>query len=575
MCRSPHLSYSSDYGAYFWRIRAPQMPSFLVVNVLLGADHPPHQDPERQDLEDYSYNSFDDLLGKLQQISSELAGKAPGGGNELKTTISILNKLSSCSWAEKAVLVIAAFALDYGDFWGLAQLHDSLDHLAESVGITNRVPAMSKRPDLKKCQKVIEVRKLIENTLEVIRSIIELEEISELAEKFYRNTLATETLAKCIPVHVFWAIITVVACTTQMYCLRSDEDESLELSPLSEKMNRTRNIQETQVEEFEQQRVEVDKYWKTTELPETPTKIVEAFKAMVGSCIIHGSTKKLLSIDVLKNKNVLLFISDVTDISVEEISILKPIFDGIREKDEPYKIVWIPIVEHWTDDMQAKFEMLQSNMPWYILQGFPPTVDITNEYCSLKNKPIVVVINPQWEVEHPNALRMIRLFGMKAFPFTAEAEKAIMPEGLRHQCRGFRMPRTGPMQVDRNYTFNYGFSVSSSLRERFTTEFNKICDYINSNGLNIVIEKKFIGEGSGIGDVQKLVNAKQRDPKKLLRSFKSNSGWVVLCKGTRGDIVVGDDGTTILKVLENFDDWKNYVNERGYDKCFHDYYQTL
>ncbi|KAF5454477.1 hypothetical protein F2P56_024137 [Juglans regia] len=95
----------------------------MVDNILLGTD-PPRQDPAR-------YNSSDDLLGKLQQISSELAAcKAPGGGNELKTTISILNKLSSCSWAEKAVLVIAAFALDYGDFWGLVQLDDSLDHLA-------------------------------------------------------------------------------------------------------------------------------------------------------------------------------------------------------------------------------------------------------------------------------------------------------------------------------------------------------------------------------------------------------------------------------------------------------------
>ncbi|KAG6718437.1 hypothetical protein I3842_04G149500 [Carya illinoinensis] len=339
---------------FFFHIKRILDLSFhMVDNVLLGTD-PPHQDPERQDLEGYSYNGSDDPSGKLQQISSELAAcKAPGGGNELKTTISILNKLSSCSWTEKAVLVIAAFALDYGDFWGLAQSNEVLDHLAKSVGITNRVPAMSKCPDLKKCQRVIEVRKLIENTLEVIRLIAELEATSTLAEKFYRNMLATGTLAKCIPVHVFWAIITVVACTTQMYCLSCDEDKALELSPLSEKMNSTRDIQKTQIEEFNQQTEEVEKYWERRELPETPAKIVEAFKAMVGSCIIHGSTKKLLSIDVLKNKKVLLFISDVMDISVKEISILKPIFEGIRDLDEPYKIVWIPIVEHWTDDMQA------------------------------------------------------------------------------------------------------------------------------------------------------------------------------------------------------------------------------
>ncbi|KAG2712925.1 hypothetical protein I3760_04G148700 [Carya illinoinensis] len=546
---------------FFYHIKRILDLSFhMVDNVLLGTD-PPHQVPERQNLEGNSYNSSDDLLGKLEQISSELAAcKAPGGGNELKTTISILNKLSSCSWAEKAVLVIAAFALDYGDFWGLAQSNDALDHLAESVGITNRVHAMSKRPDHKKCQRVIEVRKLIENTMEVIRLIVDLKRTSELAETYYRNMLATETLAKCIPVHVFWAIITVVACTTQMYCLSSDEDKTLELSPLSEKMNSTRDIIKTQIEEFDQQAEEVKKYWERRELPETPTKIVEAFKAMGGSCIIHGSPKKLLNIDVLKNKNVLLFISDVMDISVKEISILKPIFDGIRDLDEPYEIVWIPIVEHWTDEMQAKFEMLQNNMPWYILQRFPSTVDIqiiTNEYCSLKNKPIVVVINPQGEVEHPNALHMIRLFGMKAFPFTAGAQKAIMPEGLHAQRKGIiGMPDSGPKLDDRNYTFHYGFD-NTTLRNEFSTRLDSICQDLNLNSPSTKIHRHLI---QGNEDVQNLRTS--------LPSFQSNSGWVVLCNDSLGKIVVSDQGTTILNVLEKFDQWKENVRVFGFDHSF-------
>ncbi|XP_040999441.1 protein SIEVE ELEMENT OCCLUSION B-like [Juglans microcarpa x Juglans regia] len=277
-------------------------------------------------------------------------------------------------------------------------------------------------------------------------------------------------------------------------------------------MNRTRNIRETQQEEFEQQREEVDKYWVLRELPETPTKIVEAFK------------KALLSIDVLKNKNALLFISDVMDISVEEISILKPIFYGIRDRNEPYKIVWIPIVEHSTDDMQAKFEMLQSNMPWYILQRFPPTVAdiqiVTNEYRSLKNKPIVVVINPQAKVEHPNALRMIRLCGMKAFPFTAEAEKAIMPKGIHYKSKGSTSQTVARGRITR-------ITLSSAIY--------------------------------GIANTS-------------LENLASNSGWVELCKGTHGEIVVKDQGTTILKVLEKFDDWKNSVNQFGFDECFEDYY---
>ncbi|XP_035551706.1 uncharacterized protein LOC118349882 [Juglans regia] len=242
------------------------------------------------------------------------------------------------------------------------------------------------------------------------------------------------------------------------------------------------------------------------------------------------------------------------DISAKEISILKPIFDGIRDKDEPYKIVWIPIVEHWTDDMQAKFEMLQSNMPWYILQPFPPTVDIQvmkNEYCSLKNKPIVVVINPQGEVEHPNALRMIRLFGMKAFPFTAEAKKAIMPEGLRLQFRAnVSMKESGPRQDDKNYTFKC-YGIANTLEAEFTHHLNIISRYLASNSdPDIRINMNLIEQSN-------------------------STGRVVLCKGTHGEIVVGDQGTKILNVLENFEQWKADVNDFGFDHSFMLCYRRL
>ena len=44
-----------------------------------------------------------------------MAGRAPYVGFAHKTTMSILNKLSDYSWKAKAVLTLAAFALDYED----------------------------------------------------------------------------------------------------------------------------------------------------------------------------------------------------------------------------------------------------------------------------------------------------------------------------------------------------------------------------------------------------------------------------------------------------------------------------
>jgi hypothetical protein len=131
---------------------------------------------------------------------------------------------------------------------------------------------------------------------------------------------------------------------------------------------------------------------------------------------------------VLRKKNVLLFFSGL-DISIDEISTLKLIDDGIRKEDQ-YKIVWIPIVEEWTNDVQRKFQLLQSKMSWYIVQYFAPVVGIRfiKEEWKFENKSMIVVMNPQGKVEHLNALHMIRVWGMKAFPFTKEVEVRLVKE---------------------------------------------------------------------------------------------------------------------------------------------------
>jgi hypothetical protein len=89
--------------------------------------------------------------------------------------MSILNKLSSYSWDAKAVLTLAAFALEYGDFWVVAQLYPS-DQLAKSLGNLKQVSALS------------------------------------------RLSIAMDR----IPVDVYWAIITVVACASKMCDLTSN-----------------------------------------------------------------------------------------------------------------------------------------------------------------------------------------------------------------------------------------------------------------------------------------------------------------------------------------------------------------
>lgn len=115
------------------------------------------------------------------------------------------------------------------------------------------------------------------------------------------------------------------------------------------------------------------------------------------------------------------------DITIEEISIFNPVYDHITKSKKPHKIVWIPIVEEWNDQLKNKFESLKAKMPWYVLQHFAPIKGIKyiKEKWQFKKQPMVVVLSPQGKVQHTNAFHMIQVWGIKGFPFTQDIEVNI------------------------------------------------------------------------------------------------------------------------------------------------------
>jgi len=59
----------------------------------------------------------------------------------------------------------------------------------------------------------------------------------------------------------------------------------------------------------------------------------------------------------------------------------------------------------------------------------------------------------------------------------------------------------------------------------------------------------------------------------MVLSYKTQSGWALLCKGFK--LVNHGNGTTILQVLEDFDNWKQLVPEIGLVNSFKDYKKIL
>ncbi|XP_059445369.1 protein SIEVE ELEMENT OCCLUSION B-like [Corylus avellana] len=334
-----------------------------------------------------------------------------------KRTILILNKLSSYSWEAKAVLALAAFALNYKYFSVPAQLHSS-----RQVEIPKHVPATLKHLDLPKCKETIsELNTMINDVLDFSESVFELKKLS--TNNYIEDKPCSYILGR-ISFCVYGIIISVVACTTQMCCLTSDEDKTQDLYLLAEEISDWHSELEGCILDEQFRIVEKKAERKLKELLHTPDEIVEVFKGLIFAkddkqSLFDGSTKEMVSVDVLEKKNVLLFISGL-NISSDDISTLISIYIGIRKKKDTFKIVWIPIVEQWTYQLRMKFEMLRSDMPWYIMQYFSLVAGIKfiKEDWHFDNEPIIVVMNSQGDVKNKDALGLIREWGMNAFPFT-------------------------------------------------------------------------------------------------------------------------------------------------------------
>lgn len=133
----------------------------------------------------------------------------------------------------------------------------------------------------------------------------------------------------------------------------------------------------------------------------------------------------------------LLLISGL-NISHDELSILEQIYNESRihatRMESQYEVVWIPIVDRpvqWTsnDPVQKQFESLQSTMPWYTVHH-PSLIDrvvirYIKEVWHFRNRPILVVLDPQGRVVCPNAIHMMWIWGSTAFPFTSSREEAL------------------------------------------------------------------------------------------------------------------------------------------------------
>ncbi|KAL7597800.1 hypothetical protein Lser_V15G21384 [Lactuca serriola] len=397
---------------------------------------------------------FDDITGFpdglaniIHKISCELTCKCSGGSDAHASTLAILNMLSSYSWEAKVVISLGAFAINFGEFWLVAQLF-ATNPLAKSIALLKHMPNIVEHYKSLKT-RFDAINLLIKAMLDVTKCIITFK---NLPHQYIQDDQPPKSTATAhIPTATYWSLKSMVACTSQLKSLLgmnydryiTATSEAWELSSLAHKVHTIhehlksilvlcyQNIEEKQHDEYHLMLVRI---FEVTHIENT--KILKALFCAKDDVhpLYHGSSKTRINVDVLRKKHVLLLISDL-EISNEDIITLTQIYkDSKTHSDLHYEILWVPIVDTltWNDSHQHKLEQLQSMMPWHMIHHpnllEPAVVKYIKETWKFEKKTILVTLDQQGKVTSTNALHMMWIWRNRAYPFTSTKEDMLWRE---------------------------------------------------------------------------------------------------------------------------------------------------
>ncbi|KAK4765775.1 hypothetical protein SAY86_026865 [Trapa natans] len=522
---------------------------------------------------------FNPPLEAISEVTCQLTCKALDTKNVRETMVSLFQELSHYSWVGKAVVTLSSIAIYYADFWRLAQVEPS-DKLGESVAILKGLPAITKPADATKIQVFGVLNEMIKIILDMTGCIVEFEQeskdVPELSTAIDISTSVTQI------------IISILACSIQFTTLISvmvDESKGKDLPAFARKVNMINHTIKSQLEDFKQKKEEIREYQRLQRLFNAPTDNVELIKAFF--CIkdepqplFLGSTKTTDKIDSLRRKNVLLLISDLK-LSSYDLSIMVNIYNRPKFQESRYEIVWVPIVVDQketdidTTTTKQQFEDLQTQMPWYSAR-YPSLINkvavkIVREKWHFQQETIVVALDPQGKVECHNAVHMIRMWGLEAFPFT---DSVVMTIWKRRDISWFELLLNDSMIPNiqeaiklEKLIFLYG-SEDAKLVQELDEGIKKMADDSGTaiNAFNVTkvalfwtrLESCMFSMMQAQIDV---LDTLMQDILKLYASFKKDGGFALLAKGSR--VVISCTLSSASKVVANYDEWKKVVGIDG------------
>ncbi|KAM7250943.1 hypothetical protein ACFE04_022826 [Oxalis oulophora] len=524
---------------------------------------------------------------QISKISHEIFCKQSIEMDLHERAMLLLESLENNKWDAKLVLILAAFATTYGEFWLVMQLYPK-NPLAVSVAILKQLPT-----DVSKLRPQFRALSLLIKTLvDVSKCVIEFEAlpiseveiVSEAEKKTINETKFRVYLA------AYWVTRSSLACSRQI--------KDLIAMKLSEQVFEFDNNCRMGALEFKpKMNQKLSKLFQETHSDNQEVlRIMFALKDDLP--LKHCPSQAKCGLSELKDKLVIVLISKPELLSLEELFFLVQQTDKKTDSDEKFEIVWVPISVHetWTDSEERSFDFLSNSLPWYTIrqpwQLSSAVINYIKQDWKYKQEPLMVVLNSQGNVTHPNALNMMCVWGSRAYPFTMSREKQLWEEenwSLNLIIDGID-PLLSKWVMEDKQICIYGSTNLNWIRK-----FNSKVKVIKSKGLQL--ETVYVGKRNPDEQVRNILTTITEEMHSSLFSFtkihffwlrmesvrksklslrttesdhdpilenvsrlflemgENNMGWVLIGRGSSPDIITLED-ENVMEFLDKFKEWK-------------------
>ncbi|EHA8589145.1 protein SIEVE ELEMENT OCCLUSION C [Cocos nucifera] len=501
----------------------------------------------------------------IHLISCEMLRYSSADRSLHATTMAVLELLGKHSWSTKLVIVLAAVATSFGDFWLITQLYPT-NPLASSIasmkGLRNKIE-VSKSLE----QKLKAFRYLVEKMVSVTKCMVEFEMLPVQYTTLDYDAMAA--MKTQIHIASYWTYAHPV------YVTATEKKINSGLAHLFEEVH------------LDNQKVLSTLFALKDDYP-----------------LWDYQSEEKVSMVVLRNKEVILFISTLT-IKLEKLLLIIQQLQNHPQNgsEKPFVIVWVPIVFciPWSNAEERAFKKMSNIIPWYSLyEPSKLSLSVTKfiqEMWHFQGDPIMVVLDSKGKVTSLNAMDMISIWGPKAYPFSVSREQELWEE--QTWTIEFLLDDIDPLvsywMQDGRIICLYGSNNIGWVQE-LTNQIKDITKagilleliYVGSNYdedtrdiLSTIIKEKlssylpqtmirifWLRLESILSSKLRLGNTDKsdfilREVKSLLSFESSKKGWLLISKGSSTEILKLY-GNKVLELLSLFQVWGHKVRKWGF-----------